>query len=117
MYGHDIITVKRGDIQSYWGKDVYYSTNKQLKALMIKYAVKIMDKYPEKIASTATSPATQHIFKIQGNSERKVFPKEQTQYCHHAIAQLLFLAMQARPILQTLVSFLTKQVTSPDDND
>ena len=46
-----------------------------------------------------------------------MLPEEQAQAFHHSTAQLLFLAMRARPDVQPVVSFLTKRVRAPDEDD
>ena len=48
---------------------------------------------------------------------KKLLPEEQERAFHHAVAQLLFLCMRARPDIQTAVSFLTKRVRAPDEHD
>ena len=44
-------------------------------------------------------------------------PEEQAHAFHHTVAQLLFTSMRARPDILTVVSFLTKRVREPDEDD
>ena len=84
---------------------------------MIKYAGQLIDDFPEMITSTHSSPAAEHLFKVRKDSERKLLPEEQARHFHNLVDQLLFLSMRAQPDLQKLVSFLTKQVKNPDDDE
>ena len=80
------ITVTRGNIHSYLGMNVDFST---------------------------PSLATIHLFQTREDGTTQL-PEEQTQVFQHAIAQLLFLGMRARPDLIILTSFFTKHVRDPD---
>ena len=51
------------------------------------------------------------------DDKSKVLPEEQARHFHHNVAQLLFLAMRARPNIQTAIAFLTKSVREPDEDD
>ena len=84
---------------------------------MIPYAKEIIDDIPEPITSTAPTPAADHLFTVRPDEEQKSLPEEQAQAFHRTTAQLLFLSQRTRPDTQTLVSFLTKRVRSPDEDD
>ena len=84
---------------------------------MIKYAKQSLDDFPGVITSTSISPAANQLFVVRDEEEAMLLPKEQTQQFHHSVAQLLFLCMRARPNLQTVISFLTKLVENPDEDD
>lgn len=65
---------------------------------------------------TAISPAGDHLFKV--NNKTPVLLDKATKYLfHHYTAQLLFLCKQARPDLQTVISFLCRRVHEPDEDD
>ena len=84
---------------------------------MIKYIIKILRGFPEKITSTAATPAGEHLFEVRPDDERKPLPEEQAMAFHRATAQLLFVSGRARPDIKTAVSFLTTRVKSPDEDD
>ena len=84
---------------------------------MILYSKQIEENFPEPITSTTPTPAADHLFTVRPDDERKLLPEEQAQAFHRSTAQLLFLSQRARPDMQTLVSFLTKRVRSPDKDD
>ena len=56
------------------------------------------------------------FFTVRLDEERKILPEEQARAFHRSTAQLLFLSQRARPDMQTLASFLTKRVRSPDED-
>ena len=64
---------------------------------MIKYLKKISAAFPEEIATTAETPAAEQLFKVAERDIAKTVPEDQTQAFHHAVTQLLFLCMRARP--------------------
>ena len=117
IHDNDGLTVKHGKIHSYLGINFEYSTDGEFKVSMIKYADQILDNFPNMITSTHRSPAVGHLFKIREESKRKLLPEEQVRHFHHLVAQMLFLYVRARLDLQTVVSFLTKQVKNPDEDD
>ncbi len=118
IYGPGI-TVSRGPVHDYLGMDLDYSGTKNVKISMIKYLKKIFVAFPEKITTTAETPAAEHLFKVAEGDDHtsKILPEEQAQAFHHTVAQLLFLCMRARPDIQTALSFLTKRVREPDEHD
>ena len=117
IYGPKM-TVSRGKVHDYLGMDLDYSTPKAAKISMIKYLNKVFIDFPEEIKSTHETPAADHLFKTRDDDpERKVLPEEQAQAFHHTVAQLLFMCMRARPDIETAVSFLTKRVREPDEDD
>ena len=84
---------------------------------MIKYPKKIFVAFPEKIKSTAATPAAEYLFKVAEENMAKLLLEEQKQAFHHTVAQLLFLCMRAKPDIQPAVSFLTKRVYAPDEDN
>ena len=116
LYGNRI-TVNRGKVHDYLGMDLDYSTPGQLKVSMIKYLKKIFVSFPEKITSSAATPAADHLFEIRDESVRKLLPEEQARMFHHTVAQLLFLSGRARPDIKTAVAFLTTRCKAPDEDD
>ena len=95
------------------------STDKgKVKISMIRYLQKVLDSFPELIKSKAESPAAEHLFETRDDDPtQKILPEEQAQAFHHTVAQLLFVAMRARPDIQTAIAFLTKRVRQPDEDD
>ena len=69
---------------------------------------------PQPITSSAT-PAANHLFDVNPLCEK--LEKEDADYFHHVVAQLLFLRKRGRPDLLTAVAFLTTRVKHPDTDD
>ncbi len=63
------------------------------------------------------SPCNENLFKVREPGEEKLLPEEQASNFHYTVGQLVFLAMRAMPDIQTPVSFLTKHVRAPDEDD
>ena len=84
---------------------------------MIKYLKKVFAAFPEKITTSAATPASDHLLEVRDESEQKLLPEEQARAFHHSVAQLLFLSGRARPDIKTPVAFLTTRVKAPDEDD
>ena len=89
---------------------------------MIKYLVKIIKDFPEKIVKTATTGGGANLYKIRDPDDPNLphdfyLPEEQAVAFHHTLAQLLFASQRARRDLQPYVSFLSKRVKKPDRDD
>ena len=84
---------------------------------MIKYLQKILDKWSEVLGVTKACPATDNFFKVREDEDRVLLCEEMARQFHRTTAQLLFLCKRARPDVQTLVSFLTTRVKSPDEDN
>ena len=59
-----------------------------------------------------TSPAQHHLFQV--NKDDKPLDKNKKENFHSVTSKLLYLVKQARPDLDTLVSFMTTRVTKSD---
>ena len=75
----------------------------------------MLTELPEDMEGMATTPAAEHLFKI--NETPTYLTDEDTMLLHHNVAKLLFLCKWARPDLQTAVAFLSTQVKHPDHDD
>ena len=75
----------------------------------------IIKDLPEDMNGTATTPTVDHLFKVRENAPK--LNEERAEFFHRVVAQLLFVAQRGRPDLRTVVSFLTKRVQAPDEDD
>ena len=66
-------------MHDYLGIDLDYSGNKSIKISMIKYLKKMFVAFPEEIKSTATTSATEYLFKVAEENMAKLLPEEQAQ--------------------------------------
>lgn len=71
LYGQQIvdrkqvaITVHRGKVHEYLGMTLDYTESGVIKINMQDYVRKILDKMPEDMNGTATSPAADHFFQV-----------------------------------------------------
>ena len=103
------LTAERGKLHDYLGMDLDYSTPGKLKISMIKYLGMVLKDFPEDIGGAARTPAGDHLFQVQDEDdpEYSPLPGEQAVAFHHAVAQLLIMAMRALRDIQTDVAFLT----------
>ena len=106
-----------GKVYNLLGMDLDWSCDGVFIVSMIKYLQKIIDDFPEETCATKVTPANDNLFKIREDGEEQLLLEEQTQAYHHTTAQLMFLAMRDRPDVQPVVSFLTKRVRAPDEDD
>ena len=75
----------------------------------------MLSELPEDKEGTATTPAAEHLFKI--NEAPTYLGDAEAMFFHHNVAKLLFLCKRARPDLQTAVAFLSTRVQRPDRDD
>ncbi len=116
IYGEKL-TVNKGEVHDYLGMMIDYSLDGKVQISMIKFIKKIFELFPEVIASTAATPASDRLFHIRDEVEAKFLEEERADKFHSIVAMLLFLCMRARRDIQTAVSFLTTRVQKPDEDD
>jgi hypothetical protein len=119
-YGNKI-TVNRGLVHDYLGMDFDYSMPGTVQISMIKHLQKVFDEFPDDIGKPASTPASDHLFRVRDPDEveklGKYLSEEQAAHFHHTVAQLLFISSRVRRDIQTAVSFLTTRVKRPDEDD
>ena len=84
---------------------------------MVPYVEQVIEDFMEPITSSSATPATENLFKVREDSQKKVLPEEQAVAFHHTTAQLLFALTRVRRDIQTPVSFLCSRVKEPDEDD
>jgi hypothetical protein len=115
-YGkHKPLTVHRGPVHDYLGMTIDYSEAGKVKFIQKDYVEGILDEAPTDFDGTATSPAANHLFKVNDDAEK--LDDEQAATFHRLTAKILYLCKRSRPDFQTAVSFLTTRVTHPDIDD
>jgi hypothetical protein len=75
----------------------------------------MLDEVPLDMDGTATTPAAEHLFKVD-DSASVLKPKDSDLF-HSVTAKLLFLCKRARPDIQTPISFLCTRVMNPNVGD
>ena len=84
---------------------------------MNKYIKQIINSFPEKMSTSATTPASDHLFETIHDDICKALPEEQTRLFNHFVVQLLFLLTRVRHDIKTVVTFLTTHILLTDDDD
>ena len=109
------LTINRGKKHEYLGMLLDYTTDGKVIIDMREYIKKILEELPHSFRGSSITPAANHLFDINVDCDK--LEKEDAEFFHHVVAQLLFLSKRGRPDLLTAVAFLTTRVKSPDEDD
>ena len=109
------LTVRRGDVHDYLGMKLDFSNAGSFIVDMEEYLDGMIEDLPEDMDGTAATPAADHLFRTRGNAPK--LDEKRAELFHRVTAQMLFVSQRGRPDLRTAVSFLTKRVKSPDEDD
>ena len=63
------LTVTQGKVHTYLVKDFNYSTDREFKVSMIKYAKQIEEDFTDAITTIVPSPAADHLFQVHYDGE------------------------------------------------
>ena len=66
--------------------DLEYSETGVVKVLMIKYLQNVLDKFPEELRGTLSTPAADNLFQIRGDDETYFLEEDQDDMLHHSVA-------------------------------
>jgi hypothetical protein len=109
-YGQEIVggkcaplTINRGKIHNYLGMTLNYTEAGSVKINMTEYVGKILDKMPEDMDGTATSPVANHLFQIIDGIE--LLDEAKSDFFHATVAKLLFLCKPGRLDIQRAIAF------------
>jgi hypothetical protein len=92
MYGENLAE-KVGTVHDYLGMTFDYSFDKEVRINMNQYLSKVIKEIPQEILGMCTTPAADHLYKIQENGKK--LNEELTEAFHHTTYQLLFAANRA----------------------
>jgi hypothetical protein len=116
QYGkHKPLTVHCGPVHDYLGMTIDYLEPGKVKFIQKDYVDGILEEAPSDFDGMATSPAANHLFRV--NDEVEKLDDERAKVYHCLTAKILYLCKHSRPDFQTAVSFLTTRVTQPDVDD
>ena len=80
---------------------------------------KLIDKFEEDsgedVKKTVSTPATHNLFKVNITTEE--LDTKQSEIFHSTTATLLYIMKQARPDIETSVSYLMRRVLKSDNDD
>ena len=102
-------------MHDYLGMQIDLSKDGLVQILMREYITKILDEIPDEFDGEATTPAANHLRKVDDGCIK--LSEEREEFFHHNVAKLLFLSKRARFDIQIAISFLTTRVKSPDEDD
>ena len=109
------LTIHRGKVHDYLGMTLDFSIDGKVRVSMEDYIRTMLAALPEDMAGTATTPAAEHLFKV--NKTPTYLDEKDAMFFHHNMAKLFFLCKRARPDTQTAVAFLSTRVQHPDHDD
>ena len=82
---------------------------------MEDYIKSMIASFPSKIEGTSTTPAADHLFKVNENGIK--LDEERAQIFHNIVAKGLFVCKRARGDIMTTIAFLCTRVQQPDEDD
>ena len=109
------MTVRRGKVHEYLGMTLDFTHEGKFIVDMEAYLDEMIKDLPGDMGGKATTPAADHLFRTRDDAVK--LDEERAELFHKVTAQMLFVAQRGRPDLRTAVSFLTKRVQSPDEDD
>ena len=109
------LTIRRGKIHDYLGMTIDFSIDGKVQISMEEYIRNMLTELLEDMDGMATTPATEHLFKV--NETPTYLDEKEAMFFHHNVAKLLFLCKHARPDIQTAVAFLITRIQHPDRDD
>ena len=109
------LTVQRGRKHEYLGMTIEYMDDRKVKFTMTDYVDGLLNEMTDDMKGVAVTPAASHLNEVNDNAEKLSDTMRDT--FHHLTAKILYLSKQARPDLQTAVSFLTTRIIQPDIDD
>jgi hypothetical protein len=105
----------RGKKHNYLGMDMDFSKTGEVSISMIKYLQETIEKFPENIEGSVSSPAAAHLFEI--NDQATKLEDERAQLFHTIVAKLLWICKRSRPDIHTAIAFLSRRTKEPDEDD
>ena len=116
--GSGKMTVSRGKVHTYLGMTIDYTKRGQVAVTMFDYlkeCVAIFDKVDPKANGTKSTAAPTNLFQV--DEDCKKLPDDKKVVFHNLVAKVLYATKRARPDTCTSVSFLSKRVRAPDEQD
>jgi len=108
------LTITRGRILNYLGMIFDFSVEDKVKITMDGFVTEMLSDLEGIIEGEVETPCRSDVFKVRENGYLNNNKKE---LFHSTTARLLYLAKRARPDLLVAVSYLTKRVQNPTNDD
>ncbi len=110
------LVTNRGKTHDYLGMTLDCTEDGEAKIVMKDCIEEMLEEMPDDMDGEAGTPASLHLFTTR-DEPGGLLDEATSELFHHHTAKLLFLSRRARPDIQTAVSFLTKRVKAPDQDD
>jgi hypothetical protein len=111
------LVTTRGKTHDCLGMTLGFTEDGKVKIAMKDCIEEMLAETPDDVDGKAGTPASLHLFAIQDEPGGLLLDEDGAELFHHHTAKLLFLSRRAWPDIQTAVSFLTKRVKAPDQDD
>ena len=111
---YEKLTIKRGRKLDYLGMTFDFSTNGKVKITMEGFINDLL-LFCERAPGVAKTPAASNLFEV--NTKSALLNTEDKKFYHSTVAKFLYLGKRVRPDLLTAVSFLSRRVQSPTEED
>ena len=85
-----------------------HRTPREVNINMTNYVKKIIQEYPGDFSTSAATPESEFLLKINNNTEK--LKDRQRQYFHRTITRNLFRTKRARPEIHTAITYLSIRV-------
>ena len=95
--------------------DLNYTPAGEVIVSMDSYITKAIDKLPEEMMKSITTPAGNHLLKVNNVCEN-LRKRDKIIFCR-LVSKLLFLTKRARPDIQPTIVFLTTRMRNPDKDN
>lgn len=104
-----------GDTHDYVGMHIHFPGDKSVHIKMSSYIENALSDFPEELGKSVTSPASEHIFRVNPNGTP--VEEEKRIIFHTIVARLLFISTRARPDIYPTIAFLTSRCACADQDD
>jgi len=108
------LSINRGRVFNYLGMTFDFETEGKAKVTMNGYVNELLEEY-DLIAGVASTPAGNNLFAVSDSSPT-LLNVEKDKF-HSLTAKLLYLSKRVRPDILTAISFLSKRVLTPTEQD
>ena len=110
------LTKYRGKLLNYIGMTFDFRVKGRVKVTMEGFVKELLEDC-KAIIGVSTTPRRPDLFTVIDISSDPVLTQPAQEYFHSITAKLLYLSKRSRPDILTEVSFLTKRVTKPQEQD
>jgi len=111
---YEKLTIKRGRKLDYLGMTFDFNTKGKVRITMEGFINDLLV-FCESAYGVAKTPAAGDLFEV--NTKSVMLSEEKKQFFHSAVAKFLYLGKRVRPDLLTAISFLSRRVQSPTEQD